>query len=104
MCRSVPGERSFYGVQSYPPLISRLRASFPPRGSLLQEFFRTTQQSDDRSKYARPHPSPAAPLRGSTPRQCLILRLDFRYLCRSAQDDTEEDRTVGYNPYVVKVT
>ena len=45
-----------------------------------------------------------APLRGSTPRQCLILRLDFRYLCRSAQDDTEEDRTVGYNPYVVKVT
>ena len=45
-----------------------------------------------------------APLRGSTPRQCLILRLDFRYLCRSAQDDTEEDRAVGYNPYVVKVT
>ena len=30
-----------------------------------------------------------APLRGSTPRQCLVLSLDFRYLCRSAQDDTE---------------
>ena len=30
-----------------------------------------------------------APLRGSTARQCLVLSLDFRYLCRSAQNDTE---------------
>ena len=29
-----------------------------------------------------------APLRGSTPRQFFILSLDFRYPCRSAQDDT----------------
>ena len=29
-----------------------------------------------------------APLRGSTPRQFFILSLDFRYLCRSAQNDT----------------
>ena len=30
-----------------------------------------------------------APLRGSTPRQFFILSLVFRYLCRSAQDDTD---------------
>ena len=45
-----------------------------------------------------------APLRGSTPRQFLILSLDFWYLCRSAQDDTEVYRFVRYNPTVVKVT
>ena len=45
-----------------------------------------------------------APLRGSTPRHFKVLLFAFTNLCRSAQDDTEEDRTVGYNPYVVKVT
>ena len=36
-----------------------------------------------------------APLRGSTPRQFFILSLDFRYLCRSAQNDMEADRYVN---------
>ncbi len=36
-----------------------------------------------------------APLRGSTPRQFFILSFDFRYLCRSAQNDTEADCYIG---------
>ena len=65
MCRSVPGERYFYGAQSYPPssvanATNCLQFSSPRGEAFLQEFFRTTQQSDDRSKYARPYPSPAA--------------------------------------------
>ena len=36
-----------------------------------------------------------APLRGSTPRHFLILSLDFQYLCRSAQNDTEVDCCMG---------
>ena len=36
-----------------------------------------------------------APLRGSTPRQFFILSLNYRYLCRSAQNDTEADCYTG---------
>ena len=36
-----------------------------------------------------------APLRGSTTRQFFILSLNYRYLCRSAQNDTEVDCCMG---------
>ena len=42
------------GSANLSPLISRCRASFPPRGSLLQESFRTTQQGDEREQYCPP--------------------------------------------------
>ena len=42
------------GSANLSPLISRLRDSFPPRGSLLQESFRTTQQGDEREQYCPP--------------------------------------------------
>ena len=48
-CRFIPPHQS-------------LTRQLPPRGeAFLQESFRTTQQSDDRSKYTHPHPSPTAP-------------------------------------------
>ena len=53
--RSVSGGRYIpMGSANLSPLISRLRDSFPPRGSLLQESFRTTQQGDEREQYCPP--------------------------------------------------
>ena len=45
-----------------------------------------------------------APLRGSTARQWLVFALAVTRWCRSAQDDTEAGRTVGYNLFVGNVT
>ena len=45
-----------------------------------------------------------APLRGSTPRQLLILTSTLARWRRSAQNDTEKSRVVGYNLKVDKVT
>ena len=54
--------------------------------------------------YALPRFRLLAPLRGSTPRQRLVSAFALTWRCRSAQNDTDGSRVVGYNPKVGKVT
>ena len=63
MCRSVPGERYFYGVQSYPPS-SVAYAPASPRGEAFCKIsfvlHRLHSKVMSGSISIRPHPSPKA--------------------------------------------
>ena len=54
--------------------------------------------------YALPRSRLRAPLRGSTSRRIQAVCSPICLLCRSAQDDTDGSRAVGYSPIVEKAT
>ena len=60
-------------------LISRLRRQLPPRGSLLQESFRTTQQGDEREQYCPPS---SVAYGDSPPRGSLFTKFLSHYTTR----------------------